>query len=109
MLEGELDDHLGYPKYAPEGHHSGNSRNGYSSKALKGEHGEMAIDITRDRNGEFDPQVIPKGQTRLPLFNDKILTLYSRGVSTRDITATLRELYDVEVSATLISRVTEHV
>lgn len=109
MLEGELDDHLGYPKHAPEGHHSGNSRNGYSSKTLKGEHGEMAIDIPRDRNGEFDPQVIPKGQTRLPLFNDKILTLYSRGMSTRDITATLRELYDVEVSATLISRVTEHV
>ncbi len=109
MLEGELDDHLGYPKHAPEGHRSGNSRNGYSSKTLKGEHGEMAIEIPRDRNGEFDPQIIPKGQTRLPLFNDKILALYSRGMSTRDITATLRELYDVEVSATLISRVTEHV
>ncbi len=109
MLEGELEDHLGYPKHAPEGHHSGNSRNGYSSKILKCEHGEIAIDIPRDRNGVFEPQVIPKGQPRLPLFNDKILALYSRGMSTRDIVATLLELYDVEVSATLISRVTEHV
>jgi len=109
MLEGELEEHLGYPKHAPKGHHSGDSRNGFSSKTLKGEHGEMAIDIPRDRNGEFEPQVIPKHQTRLPLFNDKILTLYSRGMSTRDIVATLHELYDVEVSPTLISRVTDHV
>jgi transposase-like protein len=95
MLEGELEAHLGYPKHASEGHHSGNSRNGYSNKTLKCEHGEIAIDIPRDRNGAFEPQVIPKGQTR--------------GMSTRDIAATLLELYDVEVSAPLISRVTEHV
>jgi len=109
MLEGELEDHLGYPKHATKGHHSGNSRNGYSSKTLKGEHGEIAIDIPRDRNGEFEPQVITKNQTRLPLFNDKILALYSRGMSTRDIVATIHELYDVEVSPTLISNVTDHV
>jgi len=109
MLEGEMDDHLGYPKHALKGHHSGNSRNGYSSKTLKGEQGEVAIDIPRDRNSEFEPQVIPKNQTRLPLFNDKILALYSRGMSTRDIVATLHELYDVEVSPTLISSVTDHV
>jgi transposase-like protein len=69
----------------------------------------MAIDIPRDRNGDFEPQIIPKNQTRLPLFNDKILALYSRGMSTRDIVETLRELYDVEVSPTLISKVTDHV
>ncbi len=109
MLEGELEDHLGYPKHATKGHHSGNSRNGYSSKTLKGEQGEIAIDIPRDRNGEFEPQVIPKNQTRLPMFNDKILALYSRGMSTRDIVATLQELYSVEVSPALISRVTDHV
>jgi transposase-like protein len=109
MLEGEMDDHLGYARHATEGHHSGNSRNGYSGKTLKGEHGEMAVEIPRDRNAEFEPQIIPKGQTRLPLFNDKILALYARGMSTRDITATLKEIYDVEVSATLISRVTEQV
>lgn len=109
MLEGELDDHLGYARHAAEGHHSGNSRNGYSGKTLKGEHGELAIDVPRDRNGEFDPLIIPKGQTRLPVFNDKIIALYTRGMSTRDITAMLLELYGVEVSPTLISRVTEQV
>ena len=109
MLEGEMDDHLGYTRHATEGHHSGNSRNGYSDKTLKGEHGAMAVEIPRDRNGDFEPQIIPKGQTRLPLFNDKILALYARGMSTRDIVATLQEIYDVEVSPTLISRVTDQV
>lgn len=109
MLEGEMEDHVGYSKHSPEGHHSGNSRNGYSSKTLKGEYGEMEIDVPRDRNGAFEPQVIAKNQTRLPIFNDKIITLYSKGLSTRDIVATLLELYDVDVSPTLISRVTDHV
>lgn len=109
MLEGEMDDHLGYARHAPEGHHSGNSRNGYSEKTLKGEHGEIAVEVPRDRNAEFEPQIIPKGHTRLPLFNDKIIALYARGMSTRDIKATLQEIYDVEVSPTLISRVTEQV
>lgn len=109
MLAGEMDHHLGYAKHAREGHHSGNSRNGHSSKTLKGEHGEIDIDVPRDRNGEFEPLIIPKGQTRLPLFNDKIITLYARGMSTRDIAATLLELYGVEVSPALISRVTEQV
>ena len=109
MLEGELDAHLGYTRHAKEGHNSGNSRNGYSSKTLKGEHGELEIDVPRDRNGEFEPAIIPKGQTRLPLFNDKIIALYARGMTTRDIAATLLELYDVEVSPTLISRVTGQV
>jgi len=109
MLEGEMDNHLGYARHALEGHHSGNSRNGYSGKTLKGEHGEVAVDIPRDRNGEFEPQLIPKGQTRLPLFNDKIIALYARGMSTRDIAATLLEIYDVEVSPSLISSVTDQV
>lgn len=109
MLEGEMDDHLGYIRHSPTGHNSGNSRNGFSSKTLKGEHGEVAIDIPRDRNGEFEPLIIPKNQTRLPLFNDKIIALYTRGMSTRDIAASLLELYDVDVSATLISRVTDQV
>ncbi len=109
MLEGEMDDHLGYPKHAKAGQHSGNNRNGYSQKKLKGEHGNLDIDVPRDRNGEFDPIVIPKSQTRLPLFDDKIIALYARGMSTRDITETLLELYGVEVSPTLISRVTEQV
>jgi len=109
MLEGEMDAHLGYARHALEGHHSGNSRNGHSGKTLKGEHGEIDLEVPRDRNGEFEPQVVGKGQTRLPLFNDKIIALYARGMSTRDIAATLLELYDVEVSPTLISHVTAQV
>lgn len=109
MLDGEMNAHLGYGKHAKEGHNSGNNRNGYSRKTLKGEHGELPIDVPRDRNGDFEPQIIPKHQTRLPLFNDKIITLYAKGMSTRDIAATLLELYGVEVSPTLISQVTEQV
>ena len=109
MLEGEMTDHLGYPKHDTAGHHTGNSRNGYSAKTLKGEQGALTLDVPRDRNGEFEPLIIPKGQTRLPMFNDKILALYSRGMSTRDIVAMLLELYGVEVSPTLISQVTAQV
>lgn len=109
MFEGEMTDHLGYPKHATAGHNTGNSRNGYSHKTLKGEHGALTLDVPRDRNGEFEPLIIPKGQTRLPMFNDKILALYSRGMSTRDIVAMLLELYGIEVSPTLISQVTEQV
>ena len=109
MLEGEMETHLGYAKHASAGHHSGNSRNGYRDKTLKGEQGEIAIEVPRDRNGEFEPLIVPKGQTRLAMFNDKIIALYSKGMSTRDIAATLLALYEVEVSPVLISRVTEQV
>ena len=93
MLEGEMETHLGYAKHASAGHHSGNSRNGYRDKTLKGEQGEIAIEVPRDRNGEFEPLIVPKGQTRLAMFNDKIIALYSKGMSTRDIAATLLALY----------------
>ena len=109
MLNGEMEDHLGYAKHDKAGQHSGNSRNGYSSKTLKGAQGELTIDVPRDRNGDFEPVIIPKHQTRLPMFNEQIIALYSKGMSTRDIAATLQELYGVEVSPTLISRVTEQV
>lgn len=105
----ELEDHLGYAKHSPTGHHSGNSRNGYSSKTLKGDHGEVAIAVPRDRNGSFEPQFVRKGQTRLTAFDDQILALYAKGMSTRDIVAAFEEMYGAEVSATLISKVTETV
>lgn len=108
-LEAELDTHLGYKKHAPEGKGTGNSRNGRSRKTLKGEHGQVEIEIPRDRNGSYEPQMIEKGQTRLAGFNDKILMLYARGMTTRDIQAQLLEMYGVEVSPTLISNVTEAV
>ena len=108
-LGAEMDEHLGYPKHAPEGHHSGNSRNGYSPKTVKGDHGEVVIDVPRDRNGSFEPQIIGKGQTRLTGFDDQILALYAKGMSTRDIVAMFKELYDANISPTLVSRVTENV
>jgi transposase-like protein len=108
-LGGEIDDHLGYSKHEARGRGTGNSRNGYSRKTLKGDHGEFEIDTPRDRNGSFEPQIIRKGQTRLTQFDDQILSLYSRGMSTRDIVATFKEMYDADVSPTLISKVTNAV
>ncbi len=86
-----------------------NRRNGTSKKTIKGEFGELEIQIPRDRQGEFEPQLIPKHQTRFTGFDDKIIALYSRGMSTRDIEATLKDLYGVQVSAGLVSQVTQAV
>jgi len=108
-LGGEIDDHLGYFKHEARGRGTGNSRNGYSRKTLKGDHGEIEIDTPRDRNSSFEPQIIRKGQTRLTQFDDQILALYARGMSTRDIVATFKEMYDADVSPTLISNVTNAV
>jgi putative transposase len=108
-LGGEIDDHLGYSKHEVRGRGTGNSRNGYSRKTLKGDHGEVEIDTPRDRNGSFEPQIVRKGQTRLTQFDDQILSLYSRGMSTRDIVATFKEMYDADISPTLISKVTNAV
>src|SRR5215471_5694637 len=108
-LETELDTHLGYPKHARKGSASGNMRNGHSQKTLKGEQGHVEIAVPRDRQGSFEPQLVQKGQTRLSGFDDKILTLYARGMTTRDIQAQLQDLYGVEVSPTLISNVTDAV
>lgn len=108
-LQAELTTHLGYDKHDPKGNNSGNSRNGTTPKIIKGEFGEAEIAIPRDRAGTFDPQFIPKGQTRFDGFDAKILSMYARGLSTRDIQAQLEELYGVEVSPTLISNVTNAV
>jgi putative transposase len=108
-LEGELTTHLGYDKHDVAGNNSGNSRNGHTNKTVKSEHGELPLNVPRDRNSTFSPQIIPKNQTRFEGFDDKILAMYARGTSTRDIQAQLQELYGVEVSATLISNVTNEV
>ncbi len=108
-LETELDTHLGYPKHARKRNATGNMRNGQSQKTLKGEQGHVDIEVPRDRQGTFEPQLVKKGQTRLDGFDDKILALYARGMTTRDIQAQLQELYGVEVSPSLISHVTEAV
>ena len=108
-LGAEMEEHLGYAKHSSSGHNSGNSRNGSSRKTLKGDHGEVEIETPRDRNGGFDPQFVKKGQTRLTHFDDQILSLYARGMSTRDIVSAFREMYGAEVSPTLVSKVTESV
>ena len=108
-LDEELTDHLGYDKHDPVGRGSGNSRNGASSKVLLTEAGAIDLDIPRDRNGDFEPKIVPKGRTRLKGFNDRIVSLYARGMTVRDVQAHLLEIYDVDVSPDLISRVTDAV
>jgi putative transposase len=108
-MQAELTDHLGYEKHNREGYGSGNSRNGKSRKKLKGDFGEMELETPRDRNATFEPKIVAKGQTRWTGFDDKILSMYARGMTTREIQAHLEEIYGVEVSPTLISNVTEAV
>jgi putative transposase len=108
-LAAEMTEHLGYDKGERPGRSCGNSRNGTSTKVLRGEHGEIPIRVPRDRNGSFEPQLVKKHQTRLPGFDDKIVSMYARGMSVRDIQAQLEDLYGVEVGPDLISRVTDSV
>ena len=108
-LEAEMDTHLGYKKHSNEGDGSGNSRNGYSEKTVITGDGEAQIKVPRDRNGEFEPEIVKKHERRLPLFNEQIISLYSRGMTTRDIQSHLKEIYDVDVSPELISNVTDAV
>jgi putative transposase len=109
MLGGELSHHLGYEKHEVAGHGTGNSRNGKSRKTLKGETGEVTINIPRDRNGTFEPQLIGKHQTRFEGFDDKILSMYALGMTVRDIQGHLHDMYGVEVSSGLISAVTDNI
>jgi len=109
MLEAEMEEHLGYEKHDPLGNNSGNSRNGYGKKTLKSELGETEIIIPRDRNGEFDPQVIAKRQTRSDDLESRILAMYAKGMSNRDIEDHLRDVYGVDASASLISRITDKI
>jgi transposase-like protein len=106
-LNAELDDHLGYSKHEPS--RSDNSRNGFTSKTLRTEDGQFEIDTPRDRNGSFEPQIVKKQQTRFTSMDDKILSLYAKGMSTREIVETFKEMYGADVSASLISKVTDSV
>lgn len=106
-LNAELDEHLGYEKHQTSA--SSNSRNGHSSKTLRTEDGQFKLDTPRDREGSFEPQLVKKQQTRFTSLDDKILSLYAKGMSTREIVATFKEMYGAEVSPTLISKVTDAV
>ena len=108
-LDAELAEHLGHGKNEPVANEAGNTRNGKSKKTLKGEFGELPIEVPRDRHGTFEPQLIPKHQTRWSGFDDKILSLYARGMTVREIQAHLEEMYGAEVSPSLISSITDAV
>lgn len=110
MLEAEMEEHLGYEKHSVEGNNSGNSRNGYyPPKTIKSEWGEADISVPRDRNGTFEPRAIEKRQTRTDEVEKRVLAMYAKGMSTRDIEDHLRDIYGIEASASLISRITDKI
>ncbi len=108
-LDAEMTERLGHDKHEPVANAAGNTRNGRSRKTLKGEFGELPIEVPRDRHGSFEPQIVPKHQTRWNGFDDRILSLYARGMTVREIHAHLQEMYGAEVSPSLISSVTDAV
>jgi putative transposase len=108
-MSAELAHHLGYQKHEPEGRGSGNSRNGQSRKKVQGDFGEVEIAVPRDRNSSFEPKILPKHERRFAGFDDKILSLYARGMTTREIQSHVEEIYGTEVSPSLISEVTDAV
>jgi len=109
LLEAELEANLGYGKEERSAKNTDNSRNGYTSKTLKSEFGEVEIQVPRDRKGEFEPKIIPKYQRNVSGIEEKVISLYARGMSTRDIGEQIRELYGIELSAEMVSRITERI
>ncbi len=108
-LQTEMEEHLGYPKHGSKEEDQSNVHDGTSRKTLKSEHGELKIAVPRDRDGSFEPMLVKKRQTRLQGFEEKVLALYARGMTTHDIQVQLQELYGMDVSPTFISNVTQDV
>ena len=109
VLEAEMDTHLGYEKHDPTGDYSGNSRNGYSKKTVQTQMGKTELKVPRDRNGEFEPQIIKKYETTANELEEQIIAMYAKGMSTRDIEDHMRDIYGVEVSPTMVSKVTDKI
>jgi transposase-like protein len=109
MLETEMDEHLGYEKHSTAGDHTGNSRNGKYTKKVRSNFGPLELEVPRDRNGEFEPLAVKKHSRNISDFDDKIISMYSKGMSVRDIQDHLKELYGCDVSPTLISNITDKV
>ena len=109
FLEVEMEEHLGYPKYAGQGRGTGNSRNGSTPKKVRGDFGEVTIETPRDRNGEFEPAVVGKRQTSIGNFTETVTSLYARGMSTREIEEHVKQIYGFEISPQFVSRATEQV
>ena len=108
-LEAEMDEALGYGKYNNMDKNNDNSRNGYSKKTVKTELGPVQINIPRDRNGDFEPKIVPKHQRSVNGIEDKILGLYATGMTTRDISEQIKELYGVDISAETVSNITNRI
>ena len=104
-----MDEHLGYEKHNVEGNKSGNSRNGYSKKTIKTNYGATELALPRDRNGEFDPQIIKKHQTTGNGIEEQVIAMYAKGMSTRDIEDHLKAIYGIDVSPSLVSRITDKI
>jgi len=109
MHDAELTEHLVYEKYSSEGKNSGNSRNGRTPKTLKNDNGEIEITVPRDRNGTFEPIIIKKYERTLGPIEDKIISMYAKGMTTRDIQSHVQEFYGLDVSASLISQITDKI
>ncbi|KNY29846.1 transposase mutator type [Pseudobacteroides cellulosolvens ATCC 35603 = DSM 2933] len=109
LLEAELEVNLGYSKEEPNKKNTDNSRNGYTPKTLKSEFGEVEIQVPRDRKGEFQPKIVPKYQRNVTGIEDKVISLYASGMSTRDISKQVEELYGIDFSAEMVSRITDRI
>ena len=109
MLETELSEHLGYEKHSPSGDNTGNSRNGKTSKTIKTNEGKIELVIPRDRNSTFDPVVVQKYEKTLGPIEDKIISMYAKGMTTRDIQSHIEEIYGLEISPTTVSRITDSI
>ena len=109
MLEAEMDDHLGYSKYDYKNKETDDSRNGYSPKTVTSSMGTIDLNIPRDRKGDFEPQIVKKNQTDISNIEDQVLSMYAKGMTTGDIEAHLKELYDLDISDSTISRITDKI
>ena len=109
ILEAEVEDHLGYKKHSSDGINTGNSRNGYSKKTLRTRFGETELTVPRDRNGEFEPKIIRKYETTSNQLEEQIIAMYAKGMSTRDIEEHMRDIYGIDVSASMVSKITDKI
>ena len=109
MLEAEMDETLGYTKYDYKNKDTDDSRNGHSKKTVTSSAGEFTLDIPRDRKGEFEPQIVKKNQTDISNIEDQVLSMYAKGMTTRDISGHLKDVYGVDASAEMISRMTDRI
>ena len=109
IFEAEMDEHLGYAKHDPAGNNTGNSRNGYRKKTVKTRFGQSEIEVPRDRNGEFEPQIVKKYESTSNQLEDQIIAMYAKGLSTRDIEKHMQDIYGIDVSPTMVSKITDKI